>query len=110
MVLGNLNKVSDNISEVAVTEGLHLSEAAANEVAQQPQRLSQSVEQAMNNYFTQLDGQPASNVYEMVLNEIEAPLLKAVMEYTRDNQTKASEVLGLNRGTLRKKLKQYGLL
>jgi Fis family transcriptional regulator len=110
MVLGNLNKVSDNISEAPISEGLHLSEAAANEVAQQPQRLSQSVEQAMNNYFTQLDGQPASNVYEMVLNEIEAPLLKAVMAYTRDNQTKASEVLGLNRGTLRKKLKQYGLL
>ena len=117
MVLGNLSKVSDNITAPshgtnnAPKEGLHLSEAAANEpTSHQPQRLSQSVEQAMSNYFKQLDGQPASNVYEMVLNEIEAPLLKAVMEYTRDNQTKASELLGLNRGTLRKKLKQYDLL
>jgi Fis family transcriptional regulator len=37
-------------------------------------------------------------------------LLETVMKYTRDNQTKASTVLGLNRGTLRKKLKQYGML
>ncbi|MGB1240027.1 MAG: DNA-binding transcriptional regulator Fis, partial [Pseudomonadales bacterium] len=58
----------------------------------------------------QLDGQPVTDVYQMVLSEIEAPLFEAVMTYTKDNQTKASEVLGLNRGTLRKKLKQYGLL
>ena len=47
---------------------------------------------------------------DMVLAEVEAPLLETVMRYTRDNQTKASIVLGLNRGTLRKKLKQYGML
>ncbi len=110
MAPGNLNNVSEIIPEQARDNGLHLSEAAANEATPQPQRLSHSVEQAMSNYFRQLDGQPASNVYEMVLNEIEAPLLQAVMAYTRDNQTRASEVLGLNRGTLRKKLKQYGLL
>ena len=57
-----------------------------------------------------MDGQPVSELYEMVLAEVEAPLLETVMRYTRDNQTKASIVLGLNRGTLRKKLKQYGML
>jgi len=46
----------------------------------------------------------------MVLAEVEAPLFESVMAYTKDNQTRASELLGLNRGTLRKKLKQYGLL
>jgi Fis family transcriptional regulator len=46
----------------------------------------------------------------MVLAEVEAPLLEEIMHYTRNNQTKASQMLGLNRGTLRKKLKQYGLL
>jgi Fis family transcriptional regulator len=45
-----------------------------------------------------------------LLSEVEAPLLEKVMEYTSDNQTRASTMLGLNRGTLRKKLKQYGLL
>lgn len=75
-----------------------------------PQTLRESVEIAMRNYFTNLDGQDVTNVHQMVLTEVEAPMLEAVMRYCRDNQTKASEVLGLNRGTLRKKLKQYGLL
>jgi Fis family transcriptional regulator, factor for inversion stimulation protein len=47
---------------------------------------------------------------EMVMAEVEAPMLEIVLKYTRHNQTRASQVLGLNRGTLRKKLKQYGLL
>jgi len=74
------------------------------------QSLRDCVYAAMNNYFRHLDGQEVSDVYDMVLAEIEAPMLEVVMKYTRQNQTKASEVLGLNRGTLRKKLKQYGLL
>ena len=74
------------------------------------QTLRDSVEVAMRNYFAQLDGQDVTNVHQMVLTEVEAPMLEAVMRYCRDNQTKASKVLGLNRGTLRKKLKQYGLL
>jgi Fis family transcriptional regulator len=76
----------------------------------QGQTLRDSVETSMNNYFRQLDGQPVSDVYKMVLAEIEAPLLETVMAYTKDNQTKATELLGLNRGTLRKKLKEYNLL
>ena len=64
----------------------------------------------MDNYFKHLDGQPVTEVYDMVLAEVEAPMLEIVMKYTRHNQTKAAQVLGLNRGTLRKKLKQYGLL
>ena len=61
-------------------------------------------------YFNQLEGEPVSELYQMVLAEMEIPLLEKVLEYTRGNQTKAAELLGLNRGTLRKKLKQYGLL
>ena len=52
----------------------------------------------------------STDVYQMVLAEIEAPLLEEIMAYTRNNQTKASIMLGLNRGTLRKKLKQYDLI
>lgn len=76
----------------------------------QEQSLRACVEATMENYFRNLDGQPVSDVYEMVLAEVEAPLLEVVMKNTRQNQTKASDILGLNRGTLRKKLKQYGLL
>lgn len=72
--------------------------------------LRENVEVAMANYFKHLDGQPVSDVYQMVLSEVEAPLLEQVMKYVRNNQTKAAHLLGLNRGTLRKKLKQYGLL
>ena len=104
MTLGSTQIVTDQQDTP-----LQLSESAANEPTQ-PKRLRQSVAEAVDNYFKQLDGQPAINVYNLVLNEIEAPLLEAVMQYTRDNQTKASQVLGLNRGTLRKKLKQYDLL
>lgn|SRR5690554_4452265 len=82
-------------------------QAEAN--GQQPS-LRDSVELAVSNYFQHLEGQDVTDVYEMVLSEVETPLLEVVMKYTRHNQTKASQVLGLNRGTLRKKLKQYGLL
>jgi len=72
--------------------------------------LRDSVTAAVRKYLDELDGQLSTNVYEMVLAEIEAPLLKEIMAYTRNNQTRASLMLGLNRGTLRKKLKQYNLI
>ncbi|NWO05702.1 MAG: DNA-binding transcriptional regulator Fis [Alteromonadaceae bacterium] len=84
---------------------LHTVNGSGNSVT-----LRDSVEVALTNYFEQLDGAPVSDVYQLVLSEVEAPLLEQVMKYTRNNQTKASTMLGLNRGTLRKKLKQYGLL
>ena len=74
------------------------------------QTLRDHVHKALRNYFAHLDGQPVTDVYQMVLSEVEAPLLETVMEYTRGNQTKAAILLGLNRGTLRKKLKIYGLI
>ena len=74
------------------------------------QSLRDCVDQAMDNYFKHLDGQAVTDVYDMVMAEVEAPMLEVVMKYTRHNQTKAAQVLGLNRGTWRKKLKRYGLL
>lgn len=74
------------------------------------QALRCCVKNALTNYFNHLDGQPVSDVYAMVLAEVEAPLLEVVLEYTQHNQSQAAEILGLNRGTLRKKLKQYDML
>ncbi|HDZ57004.1 MAG TPA: DNA-binding transcriptional regulator Fis [Pseudomonas xinjiangensis] len=82
----------------------------SDDAMQRDKTLRDSVEQALQNYFKHLDGQDVTDVYNMVLAEVEAPLLESVMDYVKGNQTRASEVLGLNRGTLRKKLKQYGLL
>ena len=75
--------------------------------AQKP--LRDSVKQAVNKYLKQLDNANIDNLYEMVLAEVEAPLLDEVMTYTRGNQTRAAIMMGINRGTLRKKLKQYGM-
>ncbi|BEU01662.1 DNA-binding protein Fis [Agarivorans sp. OAG1] len=83
------------------------SSATSTEVKERP--LRDSVEQALRNYFAQLNGEDVSELYELVLSEVEAPLLDVVMQYTRGNQTRASIMLGINRGTLRKKLKKYGM-
>jgi Fis family transcriptional regulator len=79
-------------------------------VAHKNQPLHDSVRQALESYFMQLKGQAPTNLYEMVLAEVEVPLLEAVMEYTKGNQSRAAILLGLSRGTLRKKLKIYGML
>ncbi|MDA7826491.1 DNA-binding transcriptional regulator Fis [Porticoccaceae bacterium] len=79
------------------------------EITQQ-QSLRDHVAEAMQQYFHDLDGQDTKEVYNLVMAEVEPPLLKAAMKYTRNNQSKTAALLGLNRGTLRKKLKQYNLL
>ena len=71
--------------------------------------LSGHIKSMLEGYFNDLDGTPPSDLYQMVLQEIEQPLLESVLHYTRGNQSKAAIVLGLNRGTLRKKLKQYDM-
>ncbi|MDH3589242.1 MAG: DNA-binding transcriptional regulator Fis [Gammaproteobacteria bacterium] len=66
-------------------------------------------EEALSGYFASLNGHQPAELYGLVLREVEEPLLRSVMEYTRGNQSRAAEVLGINRGTLRKKLRIYGL-
>ncbi|NCP65899.1 MAG: DNA-binding transcriptional regulator Fis [Paraglaciecola sp.] len=75
--------------------------------AQKP--LRDSVKQAVNKYLKQLDNTNIENLYELVMAEVEAPMLEEIMTFTRGNQTRASIMLGINRGTLRKLLKQYGM-
>ena len=72
--------------------------------------LRSCVSNVLNEYFEQVDPEMVNGLYEMVLSEVEAPLLEAVMQKARSNQSRAAQMLGLNRGTLRKKLKQYDLL
>lgn len=73
------------------------------------QPLRYHVLDAVKNYFTHLDGQPTNNLLEMVLREVEVPLLQTVLEQTKGNQSKAATILGISRATLRKKLHQYSL-
>lgn len=85
-------------------------ETNAFELTQKNQPLHDSVRQSLENYLDHLKGQSPNNLYELILSEVEAPLMEAVMGYTKNNQSRAAIVLGLSRGTLRKKLKTYGLL
>jgi Fis family transcriptional regulator len=74
------------------------------------QPLRTSVLSALERYFKDLDGHEPENVYELVIGQVEQAMLECVMTRSRGNQTRAAEVLGINRSTLRKKLKQYSLL
>ncbi|MDR2220865.1 MAG: Fis family transcriptional regulator [Methylobacillus sp.] len=71
--------------------------------------LASCVRGALAAYFRDLDGEPPHAVYDMVLACIEKPMLEYVMNHAGGNQSKAAEILGLNRNTLRKKLKQHGI-
>ncbi len=66
-------------------------------------------DEALQHYFTSLNGQKPADLYQLVLGEVEKPLFRAVLNYTRGNQSEAAEILGINRGTLRKKLKIHKL-
>jgi Fis family transcriptional regulator len=71
--------------------------------------LKNFTEDALGSYFRNLNGHRPADIYKMVLGEIEPPLFKTVMDYADGNQTLAAEILGINRATLRKKLKRYQL-
>ncbi|MCX7627779.1 MAG: Fis family transcriptional regulator [Methylophilaceae bacterium] len=71
--------------------------------------LHQCVRQSLEEYFRDLDGEQPHALYDMLIQCVEKPLLQFVMDHTGGNQSKAAEILGLNRNTLRKKLKQHNL-
>ena len=78
----------------------------------QPQEISQlshAVKHSIRRYLFELEGTQPNNMYELVLRQIEQPLFEAILEHTKGNQSRAAELLGLNRGTLRKKLRSYNL-
>ena len=72
--------------------------------------LRNQVEAVLSEYFDELDGELPCDLYDVVMREVELPLLRSVMRYVGNNQSQAADVLGLSRGTLRKKLKQHGIL
>ena len=71
--------------------------------------LAECVKKSLDDYFKHLDGQPPHAIYDMVLGCIEKPLLEYILHKVGGNQSKAAEMLGLNRNTLRKKMAQYNL-
>ena len=72
--------------------------------------LHRCVESALNTYFDALEGETCCGLFELVMAEVERPMLVSVMRHVGDNQSRAAALLGLSRGTLRKKLMRHGLL
>ena len=68
------------------------------------------VRAALSDYFRELDGEQPSAIYDMVLKSVEKPMLEIVMKEAAGNQSLASQMLGINRNTLRKKLTEHQLL
>ena len=75
---------------------------------QQP--LRSAVETALHRFLRMMDEEPVTDLHDVVMSEVETCLLKAVMRHTGNNQSRASRILGISRGTLRNKLKLYNLL
>lgn len=72
--------------------------------------LGNMAQEALEKYFQTLNGHKPEELYDLVIGEVEKPLFKAVLDYTGGNQSLAATILGINRGTLRKKLRRHGLI
>lgn len=77
--------------------------------AEEISQLRHAVKHSIRRYLYELDGTQPDDLYNLVLKQIEQPLFEAILEHTKGNQSRAAEILGLNRGTLRKKLRNYNL-
>ena len=78
-----------------------------NETTETSASLAASVTQSVQKYFAELKGAEPVDLYQFVLEEIETPLFRAVMEHCKYNQSRAALMLGVSRGTLRTKLRRY---
>jgi Fis family transcriptional regulator len=80
-------------------------------MSQQAQpNISRCIANALEQYFRDLGGEKPAGIYDMVIKSAERPMLEIVLKQANGNQTRAAEMLGLNRNTLRKKLTEYQLL
>ncbi|CAL4323921.1 DNA-binding protein Fis [Buchnera aphidicola (Neophyllaphis podocarpi)] len=96
-----LNNINSNFVVLVPTININ------NKIVEKPLRNVISI--ALKNFFSNLNHSNLKNIYNYFLNEVEQPLLDVIMQHTRGNQTKAASLMGINRGTLRKKLKKYGM-
>jgi Fis family transcriptional regulator len=76
---------------------------------QLPLPLRDHAQRALSDYFANLDGHRPAHLYDLVMREVEEPLFRAVLDHCAGNQSRAATILGINRGTLRKKLRELGL-
>lgn len=75
-----------------------------------PPCLSNHVTQTLQTYFATLEGEVPSDVYQMVISQVERPMIEFVLRETAFNQSRSAEILGINRNTLRKKMQLYNIV
>ena len=75
-----------------------------------PNEIAESIRRTLDQYFRDLDGEKPAAIYDMVIRNVERPMLEFVLNQANGNQTVAAEMLGINRNTLRRKLTEYELL
>jgi len=97
-----------SVQDFQNTHSDDVSNASTNTVKEISQ-LSHAVKHSIRRYLYELDGTQPSDLYDLVLRQVEQPLFEVILEHTKGNQSRAAELLGLNRGTLRKKLRSYSL-
>ena len=81
-----------------------------NQNSDQTTGLNGIIRSSLSQFLNDLDGENPGNIYDLVMQQVEEPLLELIMQHVDGNQSKAAECLGINRGTLRKKLKAYNLI
>ena len=87
---------------------MHVGETATMSSGEDSE-LAACVRKVLNQYFKDLGGESAANVYDMVMHCVERPVIQIVMNKAGNNQSKAADMLGINRNTLRKKMLQHGI-
>ena len=75
--------------------------------AMKENEIASCIRKAVGSYLNDLDGEKPRNIYSMVINSVEKPLIEIAIQHAKGNQTQAAELLGINRNTLRQKMKQY---
>lgn len=104
------DEITAEIIRAELSGSSETSTPGLDSVASQPMTVSQAVEHNMSKYFASFgDDLPPPGLYHRILSELEHPLILATLTATRGNQIRAAEVLGLNRNTLRKKIKELGV-
>jgi Fis family transcriptional regulator, factor for inversion stimulation protein len=92
------------------TQEAHLVKPDTTQPEQQQQPLRECLAQHLDAYFNELEGEVPGTLYKLVIAEIEPPLFEHVLRHTRGNVSRAAEMLGIHRSTLRRKLVSYGLI
>jgi len=100
----------ESIGLAAVEMELATTASVPTQNARGSESLTEAVEKHLHTYFMRYGGElPPDGLYDRILKEIERPLVTLTLHATRGNQLKAAKVLGLNRNTLRKKIKDLDI-